>query len=145
MAITIRAISNWSIFCNRAALTRRADCAELFRRVVFSICISNTDDHLRNHGFLVESSGLVLSPAFDINLNPHKDHLSLAIDEADTSLNLEVARAAGTMYGLKKNAVAEIVRDVRKAVASWPREAEDLGIARREQEVMSRAFLPSEG
>jgi serine/threonine-protein kinase HipA len=111
---------------------------------VFSICISNTDDHLRNHGFFVEATGLVLSPAFDINPNPHKDHLSLAIDETDTSLNLDVARAAGTMYGLTKNLVAEIIREVRDTVASWRREANELGIPRREQEMMSRAFLPSD-
>ena len=124
---------------SRGAQTQ-ADCEELFRRVVFSVCIANTDDHLRNHGFFVEQTGLVLSPAFDINPNPHKDHLSLAIDETDTSLNLEVARAAGTMYGLKKNIVAEIIRDVRDAVANWRHEAEELGISRREQEMMSRAF-----
>jgi len=127
---------------SRGAQTQ-SDCEELFRRVVLSICISNTDDHLRNHGFFVESTGLVLSPAFDINPNPHKNHLSLAIDETDTSLNLDVARAAGTMYGLKKNQVAEIIRDVVDAVATWRREAEELGISRREQEMMSRAFLPS--
>jgi serine/threonine-protein kinase HipA len=128
---------------SRGAQTQ-SDCEELFRRVVFSICISNTDDHLRNHGFFVESTGLVLSPAFDINPNPHKDHLSLAIDEADTSLNVDVARATGTMYGLKKNRVAEVIRDVRDAVAIWQREADELGISRREQEMMSRAFLPSD-
>lgn len=127
---------------SRGAQTR-ADSEELFRRVVFSICISNTDDHLRNHGFLVEATGLVLSPAFDINPNPHKDHLSLAIDEADTSLNLDVARAAGTMYGVNKSRVAEVIRDVRGAVATWRHEADELGISRREQEIMSRAFLPS--
>ena len=128
----------------RGAQTQ-ADCEELFRRVVFSVHISNTDDHLRNHGFFVESTGLVLSPAFDINPNPHKNHLSLAIDEADTSLNLGVARASGTMYGLKKGRVAEVIRDVGDAVVTWRREADDLGISRREQEIMSRAFLPSDG
>ncbi|MGH8179195.1 MAG: type II toxin-antitoxin system HipA family toxin [Steroidobacter sp.] len=128
---------------SRGAQTQE-DCEELFRRVVFSICISNTDDHLRNHGFFVESTGLVLSPAFDINPNPHKGHLSLAIDEADTSLNLDVARAVGTMYGLKKNRVTEVIREVRDAVATWRREAEDSGVSRREQEMMSRAFLPNE-
>lgn len=86
---------------SRGAQTQ-SDCEELFRRVVFSICISNTDDHLRNHGFFVEATGLVLSPAFDINPNPHKAHLSLAIDEVDTSLNLEVAHAAGTLYGFEE-------------------------------------------
>jgi serine/threonine-protein kinase HipA len=119
------------------------DCEELFRRVVFGICISNTDDHLRNHGFFVESTGLVLSPAFDINPNPHKNHLSLAIDETDTSLDLDVASAAGTMYGLKKSRVAEVIREVRDAVATWRQEADELGISRREHEVLDRAFLPS--
>jgi serine/threonine-protein kinase HipA len=128
---------------SRGARTQ-ADCEELFRRVVFSICISNTDDHLRNHGFLVESTGLVLSPAFDINPNPQKRHLSLAIDEADTSLNLDVARAAGTIYGLKMNRVTEVIREVGTAVATWRRETDEFGISRREQEMMSRAFLPSE-
>jgi len=118
--------------------------APLFRRVVFSICISNTDDHLRNHGFFVESTGLVLSPAFDINPNPHKKHLSLAIDEVDTSLNLAAARAAGTMYGLKKNRVTAVMREVRDAIAPWRREADALGISRREQEMMGSAFLPNE-
>jgi serine/threonine-protein kinase HipA len=127
----------------RGASTQ-ADCEELFRRVVFSICISNTDDHLRNHGFFVEPTGLALSPAFDINPNPHKGHLSLAIDEADTSLNLDAARAAGVLYGLNKNRVDGVIRDVRDAVATWRREADDLGISRNEQEVMSRAFLARE-
>jgi len=128
---------------SRGAQTQ-PDCAELFRRVVFSICISNTDDHLRNHGFFVESTGLVLSPAFDINPNPHKEHLSLAIDEADTSLHLDVARVAGPMYGLKKNRITAVIREVRDAVTNWRHEADNLGIARREQEMMGRAFLPNE-
>lgn len=128
---------------SRGAQTQ-ADCEELFRRVVFSICIANTDDHLRNHGFFVAATGLALSPAFDINPNPHQGHLSLAIDEADTSLNLDVARAAGTTYGLKKNRVAEVIGEVRDAVATWRREAESLGISRSEQEMMSRTFLARE-
>lgn len=126
---------------SRGARTQ-ADCEELFRRVVFSICISNTDDHLRNHGFLVEPTGLVLSPAFDINPNPHKRHLSLAIDEVDNSLDLDVARAAGTTYGLKKNRISEVIKEVLDAIPTWRHEAEDLGVSRREQEMMSRAFIP---
>ena len=125
---------------SRGAQTQ-SDCEELFRRVVFSICISNTDDHLRNHGFFVEATGLVLSPAFDINPNPHKGHLSLAIDEADSTPSVEVACAAGPLYGLKKQRVAAIVREVRDAIATWRQEADRLGVARREQDMMSVAFL----
>lgn len=128
---------------SRGAQTQ-ADCEELFRRVVFSICISNTDDHLRNHGFFVEPTGLVLSPAFDINPNPHKRRLSLAIDEVNTSLDLEVARAAGPMYGLRKGRVDEVIREVLDAIPTWQHEAASLGISRREQEMMSRAFIAQE-
>jgi serine/threonine-protein kinase HipA len=117
-----------------------ADCEELFRRVVFNICISNTDDHLRNHGFFVGSAGLVLSPAFDMNPNPHKRQLSLAIDEADASLSLEVATAAGESYGLKLPRIRAVIRQVQQAVQRWRAEAESLSISRREQEVMRGAF-----
>lgn len=124
---------------SRGARTQ-LDCEELFRRVVLGICISNTDDHLRNHGFFVEPTGLALSPAFDINPNPNRGPLSLAIDEANATPSLEVARTAGPMYGLRKERVDEVISEVRSAVASWRTEAEGLGISRREQEMMSRAF-----
>lgn len=116
------------------------DCEELFRRVVFSICISNTDDHLRNHGFLVESAGLVLSPAFDINPNPHKNQLSLAIDEVNTSLDLNVALIAAESYGLTPDRARDVITQVREAVHHWPDEAGALGISRREQEFMRKSF-----
>lgn len=121
-----------------------ADCEELFRRVLFSICISNTDDHLRNHGFFVESAGLMLSPAFDLNPNPQKRQLSLAIDEVDSSLNPEVALAAASYYGVTADRAQEVTARVQRAVRKWPDEAATLGISRREQEIMRAAFLPSE-
>lgn len=116
------------------------DSEELFRRVCFSICISNTDDHLRNHGFFVEITGLVLSPAFDMNPNPHRRQLSLAIDEANTTLSLEVAEAAGEAYGLKLTRVRSVIQEVRKVVKNWRREADALNIPRRELEMMGQAF-----
>lgn len=119
------------------------DCEELFRRVVFSICISNTDDHLRNHGFFVDPAGLTLSPAFDINPNPHKNHLNLAIDEVDSRLSLEVAIAAAESYGVATDGARAIVKNVQQAVRVWRDEASALAIPRREQEMMSRAFLES--
>jgi serine/threonine-protein kinase HipA len=129
---------------SRGAQTQ-ADCEELFRRVVFSICISNTDDHLRNHGFLIGSAGLTLSPVFDINPNPHRRQLSLAIDEGDTTLSLDVAESASEYYGLGIARAREIVGDVQSAVQRWPREARALGIAAREQELMKPAFLIGDG
>ena len=75
---------------NRAA----ADLRELYRRIVFSILTGNTDDHLRNHGFLRHLRGWVLSPAYDLNPNPDSpDRLSTAIDLDDTHASIETALA----------------------------------------------------
>ena len=116
------------------------DSEQLFRRVVFSICISNTDDHLRNHGFLVDVSGLALSPAFDVNPNPHRGQLCLAIDEVNATLDLDVALAAAKFYGLKLERARQIIEHVQQAVEHWLSEARTLGVSRREQELMRDAF-----
>ena len=118
----------------------QADCTQLFRRVVFNICVSNTDDHLRNHGFLIEPQGLVLSPAYDMNPNPERSELSLAIDEVNATCDVEVALEAAPDYGLAITQAADIVREVREAVAGWREEATKLDISREEQERLRGAF-----
>ncbi|MGD2034465.1 MAG: HipA domain-containing protein, partial [Bacteroidales bacterium] len=67
------------------------DLKELWRRIVFNICVSNTDDHLRNHGFILTPQGWILSPAYDINPTEHATGLKLNISEADNSLSLDLA------------------------------------------------------
>lgn len=124
---------------SRGAQTQ-ADCEELFRRVVFSVCISNTDDHLRNHGFIVGTTGLVLSPVFDTNPNPRRRQLTLAIDEVNATLSLDVAEAAAEYYGLTLKRGLEIITEVRQAVRRWPKEAKSLGIPERQQEQLRPAF-----
>lgn len=124
---------------SRGAQTQ-ADCEELFRRIVFSICISNTDDHLRNHGFIIGSTGLTLSPVYDINPNPKGRQLSLAIDETNTTLSLEVAESAAEFYGLDLEHAREIIAQVRNAVRRWPKEAKALKLSGKEQERMKAAF-----
>jgi len=126
----------------RSGAQTKADCEELFRRVVFSICIANTDDHLRNHGFLVDVAGLTLSPAFDLNPNPEKSQLTLAIDESNASLNLDVATAAAKSYGLTLVRARATIAQVLAAVTHWQAEASTLGIGRAEQERMAQAFQP---
>ncbi len=67
------------------------DLSQLWRRILFSVAVSNTDDHLRNHGFLLTPAGWVLSPAYDINPNPAGPAgLTLNIDEVDNSLNISI-------------------------------------------------------
>ncbi len=118
----------------------RSDCEQLFRRVVFSILIHNTDDHLRNHGFFVEHSGIRLSPAYDLNPSIERNDLSLAINETETDCNVEIALEASRDYSLSRAEAEPVVEQVRLATAFWRQEAEAVGIPRSEQTVLARAF-----
>lgn len=124
---------------SRGAATR-ADCEQLFRRVVFSILIHNTDDHLRNHGFFIDHQGLRLSPAFDINPSIERRELTLAINEVETASDVSIALEASRDYGLALPAAEVVVKQVRTAVSRWRKEASALGISRSEQELMAPAF-----
>jgi len=119
-----------------------ADCVELFRRVVFSILIRNTDDHLRNHGFLIGRQGISLSPAYDINPSNDRDELSLAINEVDTACDVSIALEARADYGLSKIEADEVYAQSALAVASWRSEATRLRISKAEQDLMASAFAP---
>lgn len=118
----------------------KADSAQLFRRVVFNICVSNTDDHLRNHGFFIEPKGLVLAPAYDMNPNPERRELSIAIDETNATCDIEVALRAAPDYGLNTAQAAGVVAEVRAAVSAWRNEAANVGIGRAHQDRMQAAF-----
>lgn len=74
-------------FLTRHGSRPREDLRQLWKRIVFNIAVSNTDDHLRNHGFILESRRWRLSPAYDTNPSPYGGGLSLAIDESDNSLD----------------------------------------------------------
>lgn len=116
------------------------DLHQLWRRLVFNILISNTDDHLRNHGFLLDEKGWRLSPAFDINPSIDKDHLSLNIDSTDNSLNLDQARLVGEYFALDPAGMNLIVAEVKSSVAKWQMIAKEINITRSEQELMASAF-----
>lgn len=118
----------------------RQDCRELFRRIVFSVLIHNTDDHLRNHGFLLGTQGITLAPAFDINPSIDGNELTLAINEVNTTCDVEIALEAHQFYGLTTREAKAIVSENRKAVAEWRAEAKRLRIPRAEQEIMAKAF-----
>ena len=116
------------------------DLEQLWRRIVFSICVSNTDDHLRNHGFLLSEHGWILSPAFDLNPNEYGIGLKLNITENDNSLDLGLALDVAAYFRLDKDQANEIMNDVKRAVQNWKAVANKYGISRREQELKSRAF-----
>jgi serine/threonine-protein kinase HipA len=120
------------------------DCAQLWRRIVFSILISNTDDHLRNHGFLYEpAAGWRLSPAYDLNPVPvdiKPRVLTTAVDEADGTASLDLAFEVAPHFGLKPEKAKDIVREVGTAVARWRETATATGLAAKEIERMATAF-----
>ena len=118
----------------------KEDLEELWRRIVFSIAISNTDDHLRNHGFLLASQGWILAPAFDINPMPHGTGLTLNISMEDNSLDFELALSVAPQFRVKISQAQEIVRTVKRAVSYWQETALKLKIPRREIENMTQAF-----
>lgn len=113
---------------------------ELFRRVLFSVCVSNTDDHLRNHGFLYTEAGWILSPAFDINANETGTGLKLNIDEEDNSLDIDLVMKTAPYYLLSDKRADEIKVDVTKAVSSWRKVATKYKISPSEIERKAKAF-----
>lgn len=121
----------------------RVDSKELFRRVVFSILIHNTDDHLRNHGFFIGERGITLSPAFDINPSIDRDELSLSINEIDAACDVSIAMEAHADYGVSKTEAEEIIVRTTRAVAEWRHEANRLRIPKAEQDLMAPAFEAS--
>ncbi len=116
------------------------DLEELWRRIVFSISVSNTDDHLRNHGFILTEKGWILSPAYDINPNEVGAGLSLNISENDNSLEYDLALEVAEYFRLKKNDAEEIISDIKSKVSEWKTVADKYGISKREKTMMERAF-----
>lgn len=117
-----------------------ADLAQLWRRMVFNIAVSNTDDHFRNHGFILTDQGWQLSPAYDINPSVDKEGLSLNIDMDDNSLDFGLAKSVGVYFRLKEPDMDGILAKVLQSVKNWRSIAEKIGISRSEQEEMERAF-----
>ena len=113
---------------------------ELFRRVLFSVCVSNTDDYLRNHGFLYTEAGWTLSPAFDINANETGTGLKLNINEEDNSLEIDLVMNTAPYYLLSNKRAEEIKDEVIKAVSNWRKVAAKHKVSPSEIERKARAF-----
>ncbi len=118
----------------------KEDLTELFRRIVFSIAVSNTDDHLRNHGFILTDKGWVLSPAYDINPNPYGTGLKLNISEDDNSLDFDLALQVAPFFRLKGDEALQIVGQIKSTVSNWKQTANKYHIPNSEQLMMESAF-----
>lgn len=114
---------------------------QLWRRIIFSIAVSNTDDYLRNHGFILSKWGWQLSPAYDLNPSIDKDGLALNIDMHNNSLDLALAKSVGIYFRLTTSQMDYIISEVLQSVQGWKKLAESVGISKSEQRLMSKAFL----
>lgn len=128
-------------FISRHGAAVEKDLEELWRRIVFSICVKNTDDHLRNHGFLLTEKGWLLSPAYDINPNEYGKGLSLNITDADNSLDLDIAMEVAGYFRLSDDKASQIIQQVSAVVKDWKKVAANYKISNAEQERMSAAFI----
>jgi len=119
------------------------DLAQLWRRIAFSILISNTDDHLRNHGFLRRSTaGWTLSPAFDLNPNPVPGprHLSTAIDFDETEARIEILLSVRREFRLSEPDALRVLKEVGEVTSTWRNVAARAGLDRAAIEAMTPAF-----
>ena len=119
------------------------DLEELWRRIVFFVCIKNTDDHLRNHGFILHNDGWRLSPAYDVNPNPKGTGLRLNISENDNALDLELARSISPFFRVTPAKANEIIHRVNETVASWQAIANRYQVSKFDHNMMMPAFCIS--
>jgi len=108
---------------------------QLYRRVAFNIAIGNTDDHFRNHGFLLTPRGWTLSPAYDMNPTTN-EYQSLLITSSTNKSDLNLLLEASEEYMIGKDEASRIIKEVTDAVKGWRRIAASLGIAKREMELL---------
>lgn len=128
----------------RLGANTSADLEQLWRRIVFSICVSNTDDHLRNHGFLLSPTGWSLAPAYDMNANADGAGLKLNISESDNTQDLELARSVASVFRVNASRAIEIVNEVTAAASRWRLLATSAGLNQATQDRMRRAFRVAE-
>lgn len=121
------------------------DLKELWKRIVFNIAISNTDDHLRNHGFILTDKGWCLSPLYDVNPVPYGDNLSLNISSEDSTISVDLALETAQYYNIEENEAKLITEQILTSVREhWKELAEKYGISRSNIEYMKWAFSASD-
>lgn len=120
----------------------KEDLTELWKRVVFSILISNTDDHLRNHGFLyIGTDGWKLSPLYDVNPSPdNKNILSTYITPTDNSQDIEVALSVCEYFDLSTQEAKQIIENMKNVIKKWRNVAKQIGLNKSEIDKMESAF-----
>ena len=119
----------------------KEDLLELWKRVAFNVAVSNTDDHLRNHGFILANTGWRLSPLYDVNPSVYGNHLSLNISAEDNTLDFELVLETAKYYGIDLASAKLMVNDMRRLVKSnWVRLATEYKLSRSAIQYMESAF-----
>ena len=119
----------------------KRDLMELWKRIVFNMAVSNTDDHMRNHGFILKRDGWHLSPLYDVNPVPEGDELSLCVNEDDAAISLDLALEIAPYCNIKAKNAESMAEEILKTVReNWNRLAAEYGLSRSAQEYMRPAF-----
>lgn len=127
-------------FIIKQSASAKEDLEQLWRRILFNVLVSNTDDHLRNHGFLLTNHGWRLSPAYDMNPNELGNGLTLNISENSNELDISVVMHTAIYYQLKVDTANKILQEMLKEIANWRAIAKKFGISNSEIEQTKRAF-----
>ena len=125
------------------AVSPADDLEQLWRRMVFSVLVTNTDDHLKNHGFLhVDSGQWRLSPAYDINPTPDKarELKTWISEEAGPEASIDSAFAAARYFGITESRAKKIAAAVETAVSQWRKVGADLGMTKADLDKFTPAF-----
>ena len=123
----------------------QADLVELWKRIVLSMAVSNTDDHFRNHGFILSKDGWELSPLYDVNPDIYGEYLSLNVDSYNADISFDLAIESAKYYGLDKDEAVRLVALIKDIVRNnWQNLAKKYGIGRSEIDRMKAAFRACE-
>ena len=123
----------------------KSDLMELWKRIVFNMAITNTDDHMRNHALILSGKGWRLSPLYDVNPVPYGDELSLNVDEEDNRINIDLAVQTAMRFGIEESDAESYAKDILGIVRDhWESLASGYGLSRRQIEEMRPAFSACE-
>jgi serine/threonine-protein kinase HipA len=117
------------------------DLIELWKRIVFSMAVTNSDDHLRNHGFILTDTGWKLSPLYDVNPVPYGDTLSLNVSKDDNSIDIDLALETASFYDIASSDAKEMAHEILSIIRdNWERVAKENGLGREAVLRMKPAF-----
>jgi serine/threonine-protein kinase HipA len=135
---------NLAEFIIQQGASAKEDLEQLWRRILFNVLVSNTDDHLRNHGFILTNQGWSLSPAYDMNPNEMGNGLTLNISENSNEQDIAVVMYTASYYQVKVDKANKILEEMLNEIANWRAIAKNFGISNSEIELTKRAFRMAE-